>query len=56
MLLVVTYRDVAGLSVSLRLDLHVPQVQDGGHDLVDACLVAVFETCQEHTAHKISPC
>lgn len=39
-----TYTDVAGLSVTLRDDLYVPQVKDGGQDLKDAALIALLYT------------
>lgn len=40
----VTYRDVTGLSVSLRGDHDVAQVEDGGDDFENAALTAVLDT------------
>lgn len=45
---------MAGLSISLRHNHHVPQVQDGGNYLKDAHLVNVFHACTLHNVNVLN--
>lgn len=49
-----TYVDMAGFSISLRHNLHVPQVQDGGNYFKDAHLMDLFHTCITHSVTMIN--
>lgn len=45
---------MAGLSISLRHNHYVPQVQDGGNYPKDAHLVNVFHACTLHNVNVLN--
>lgn len=49
-----THGDVTGLRIPQRLDLYIPQVQDGSNDFVNVHLVTLLYPCVQANTPAIN--